>query len=364
MTTALAVPAPGGLPSIEKARALLTQCRSVQEVMRIKALAQAVASCANAEGARDEAAAIVLLARRRCGEIETEIKATPPEVSGARGGHAKAGTVGRSQVEQPSRTERLAVEGRSRKTAAEDQKLAALPAPEFDRMLERGIKTATAAVTLAKLPPPQRAQVLGKLGDDADIKKAIGAVKLEKKAEQAEALRAVPLPAPKGPYRVIVVDPPWQYEKRSEDITHRGRNPYPDMSTDAICALPVSTLAEPDAILWLWTTNAFMRDAFRCLDAWGFREKTILTWVKDRMGTGDWLRGKTEHALLAVRGRPLVMLTNQTTELRAPLREHSRKPDEFFALVDALCPGTKLEMFARETRAGWGSWGAETERFS
>jgi N6-adenosine-specific RNA methylase IME4 len=135
------------------------------------------------------------------------------------------------------------------------------------------------------------------------------------------------------------------------------------MATDEIVALPVGELAEPDAILWLWTTNAFMRDAFRCLDAWGFAQKTILTWCKDRMGTGDWLRGKTEHCLLAVRGKPLVTLTNQTTELRAPLREHSRKPDEFYALVDALCPGTKLDMFARETRAGWALWGAETGKF-
>ncbi len=188
-------------------------------------------------------------------------------------------------------------------------------------------------------------------------------VKQEKKHALAEELRAAPLPAPKGPYRVIVIDPPWRYEKRAEDITHRGRNPYPDMSTEEICALPVGELAEDNAILWLWTTNAFMRAAYQCLDAWGFQERTILTWCKDRMGTGDWLRGKTEHAILAIRGRPMVTLTNQTTELRAALREHSRKPDEFYSMVEALCPGTKLEMFAREARAGWGAWGAETGAF-
>src|SRR5262245_65934682 len=96
-----------------------------------------------------------------------------------------------------------------------------------------------------------------------------------------------------------------------------------------------------------------MRDAFRVLDAWGFVEKTIVTWVKDRMGTGDWLRGQTEHCILAVRGKPIVTLTNQTTVLHGPLREHSRKPDEFFALVEKLCPGTKLEMFCRRSREGW-----------
>lgn len=79
---------------------------------------------------------------------------------------------------------------------------------------------------------------------------------------------------------------------------------------------------------------------------------------------GDWLRGKTEHAILAVRGRPLVTLTNQTTAFTAPVREHSRKPDEFYALVEALCPGSKLEMFAREAREGWAAWGAEADKFT
>ena len=135
------------------------------------------------------------------------------------------------------------------------------------------------------------------------------------------------------------------------------------MSAEELCALPVASLAHDDCALWLWTTNAFMRQAYMCLDAWGFTEKTILTWVKQKMGTGDWLRGQTEHAVLAVRGNPVVRLTNQTTVLNAPTREHSRKPDEFYALVDALCPGSKLEMFAREGREGWQRWGAEAEKF-
>jgi N6-adenosine-specific RNA methylase IME4 len=107
-----------------------------------------------------------------------------------------------------------------------------------------------------------------------------------------------------------------------------------------------------------------MRQAYQWRDAWGFTEKTILTWAKDRMGVGDWLRGQTEHCILAVRGRPIVTLTNQTTILHAPLREHSRKPDEFYRLVESLCPGTRLEMFAREPRPGWAAWGAETEKFA
>ena len=179
----------------------------------------------------------------------------------------------------------------------------------------------------------------------------------------ADEIDAEREPLPTGPFRVIVADPPWPYEKRSEDLTHRARLPYPDMTVEDIRALPVEGIAAPDAILWLWTTNAHLREAFTVLDAWGFAHKTVLSWVKDRMGTGDWLRGQTEHCLLAVRGRPVVNLTNQTTVLYGPLRQHSRKPDTFYALVEALCPGARVELFSRQPRVGWQSWGGETELF-
>lgn len=187
--------------------------------------------------------------------------------------------------------------------------------------------------------------------------------KAERKADVVEKIRQEPAPLPDGQYRVLAMDPPWRYDARADDSTHRSRNPYPDMSMEEIKALPVAELAHEDCVLFLWTTNAFMRQAFDCLDAWGFQNKTILTWVKDRMGMGNWLRGQTEHCLMAVRGKPVVTLTNQTTALHGQLREHSRKPDEFFALVESLCPGSKLEMFARESRPGWHSWGAEVRHF-
>ena len=189
-------------------------------------------------------------------------------------------------------------------------------------------------------------------------------IKQERKAAIVESIIAEPPKPPQGPFRVIVVDPPWKYESRAEDPTHRGRTPYPDMELADIKALPIPALAHTDCILWLWTTNAFMREAFECLDAWGFQNKTILTWTKSNLGLGNWLRGKTEHCLMAVRGKPIVTLTNQTTHLVGPLREHSRKPDEFFAMVDSLCPGNKLEMFSRQKRDGWQSTGAEENHFA
>jgi len=190
-------------------------------------------------------------------------------------------------------------------------------------------------------------------------RKVNGSYKLVVTAKAAEAIKAEPPPLPTGPFRVLVVDPPWQYGGRAEDPSHRAANPYPTMTVDAIKAMPVCKLACPDSVLWLWTTNAFMRESYAIADAWGFTVKTILTWAKDRMGTGDWLRGQTEHCLMCVKGKPTIVLTNQTTLLNAPLRAHSQKPEEFYALVDALCPGSKCELFSRQARTGWEQHGNE-----
>ena len=171
-------------------------------------------------------------------------------------------------------------------------------------------------------------------------------------AEKAEKIRKEAPPLPQhGPYRVIVADPPWAYEKRPLDASKLGTCPYPQMSIEQIRALPVASLAHDDTILWLWTTNSHLREAFTVLDAWGFVHKTILTWVKNKIGTGDWLRGQTEHCLLAVRGKPTVHLINQTTVLHAPAGAHSAKPDAFYELVEALCPAPRYcELFQRKLR--------------
>ena len=101
------------------------------------------------------------------------------------------------------------------------------------------------------------------------------------------------------------------------------------------------------------------------LTAWGFEHKTILTWGKDRFGFGDWLRGQTEHCIMAVRGNPTTTLTNQSTLLTAPMRAHSQKPEAFYALVESLCPAPAyLELFARKARPGWTAWGAEAPQNS
>ena len=213
----------------------------------------------------------------------------------------------------------------------------------------RTVEKIAKVVEAAEAEPERYGKLLADMDRTGQVN---GVYKRLRVIQQAEQLRAAPPPLPGGPYRVIVADPPWPYEKRTEDPSNRATYDYPAMSIAAICALPVRSLADDDSILWLWTTNHHMREAFDVVDAWGFEQKTILTWAKDRFGTGDWLRGQTEHVLFAVRGRPIVTLTNESTRLDAPVGAHSAKPEAFFCLVERTLPGLALCRAVRPPAAG------------
>ena len=175
-----------------------------------------------------------------------------------------------------------------------------------------------------------------------------------KHEEQVAAINNLPQ-TDEGPFSIIVIDPPWPYENRVEDVTHRGRSPYPSMTIEEIISKP--PFCEDNCVVWLWTTNAFMHEAYHVLEAWELEPKTILTWKKDKFGVGDWLRGQTEHCIMAIKGKPVVTLTNQSTIIEGKVREHSRKPEEFYKLVESLCLGSKFEMYQREQREGWAGSG-------
>jgi N6-adenosine-specific RNA methylase IME4 len=245
--------------------------------------------------------------------------------------------------------------------AAQERMRAGTPSENFSkgRALDKIAKaTGMHRTTLAKAEvivdaaeaEPQR---FGKLLADMDRTGRVnGVYRRLKIARQAESIRAEPPPPPnRGPYRVGVVDFPWPYEDRQEDPSHRAVHPYPTMSIAQICETRswLPELMHSDAILWLWCTNYYLvRYAAPILDALGFTEKTMLTWVKPSFGCGDWLRGQTEHVILAVRGNPTVTLTNESTALFAPGRGHSAKPPEFYDLVERLCPAPRYaDLFSR-----------------
>jgi N6-adenosine-specific RNA methylase IME4/ParB-like chromosome segregation protein Spo0J len=172
-------------------------------------------------------------------------------------------------------------------------------------------------------------------------------------AKQAEKIRAEPSPLPGNlPYSVAAADIPWasEPEGKADRAAHRGYWPYPTMTIEQACALPVGSIMHADSVFWLWVTNFILARGLHLpvLRAWEFEPKTIVTWEKDKAGTGIWLLGQTEHVVMAVRGNPVITLTNQTTVLRGPVREHSRKPQQFYEMVESLCPAPRYaDLFSR-----------------
>jgi N6-adenosine-specific RNA methylase IME4 len=174
-------------------------------------------------------------------------------------------------------------------------------------------------------------------------------------------------------YRTIVADPPWPYTGEVPlGITKSGRREKGHLSQYGY--MPVAEIAalQPDAAnaahLYLWTTNAFMEAAYEMARAWGFKPKTICTWVKTHqddvgrvsMKTGYYFRGATEHFLFCVRGSlPLRTERGLPTAYLWPRLPHSVKPDAFYDLVEEASPGPYLEMFSRRARLGWDTYGDE-----
>ena len=105
-------------------------------------------------------------------------------------------------------------------------------------------------------------------------------------------------------------------------------------------------------VLWLWTITSHLLETFHVLEGWGFQPKTILTWAKRSIGLGKYLRGRTEHRIPAATSKPKLKLTNQSTVLQTPRREHSRKPNEFYEIVDEMFERPKLDYFGGESRQG------------
>lgn len=162
-------------------------------------------------------------------------------------------------------------------------------------------------------------------------------------------------------FRTILADPPWSHEQKGA----RGADQhYPLMSLARIKAMPVRGLAADDAHLYLWVTNAALRDGYDVAQAWGFTVRSPLTWIKFRLGLGTYLRNTTEHLLFATRGNAPVKFRSQPTWINAPVQDHSHKPEEQFALIERISDGPYLELFARRrpsSSAAWSVWGNEID---
>ena len=171
-------------------------------------------------------------------------------------------------------------------------------------------------------------------------------------------------------YGAILADPPWQFTNRTGKMApeHRRLTRYTTLTLQAIKDIPVAVVAAEQSHLYLWVPNALLREGLEVLDAWGFQYKTNIIWHKirkdggpDGRGVGFYFRNTTEMVLFGVRGRLRTLPPGRTqvNVIKTRKREHSRKPDELYDLIEACSPGPFLELFARGRRRGWEQWGHE-----
>jgi N6-adenosine-specific RNA methylase IME4 len=177
-------------------------------------------------------------------------------------------------------------------------------------------------------------------------------------------------------FSTILADPPWRFQNRTGKMApeHRRLSRYRTMNLTEIMALPVSEVTAKTAHLYLWVPNALLPDGIQVLRAWGFEYKTNLVWHKirrdggsDGRGVGFYFRNVTELVLFGVKGknaRTLAAGRRQVNYLGTRKREHSRKPDELYNIIEECGPGPYLELFARTTRLNWTMWGDQCEVYS
>lgn len=233
--------------------------------------------------------------------------------------------------------------------------------PELVARVDRGEVTVNLAERLANMPTEQQREVV-----DLPSKALVGVAKRFAREERMEELRAPiaqaasELDAPEQLYPVLVVDPPWRFEPYSREtgMDRAADNHYPTMTTTEICSLNIP--ATKDSVLFLWATAPMLSDALEVMKSWGFAYKSHMIWLKSRVATGYWFRNQHELLLVGTRGNiPAPAPGTQYNSVHsADTRQHSEKPAKFFEIIEDMFPGLQCcELFARERRAGWATWG-------
>lgn len=192
--------------------------------------------------------------------------------------------------------------------------------------------------------------------------------RLQKIEEVKQKIEAENIIQPNKKYHVIAIDPPWSYKEKggfsSEDYnseSNRGAVDYPVMNVEQIKNIELP--AADDCVLFLWTTHAFLRDSFEIMENWNFDYKATLVWDKVKMGIGRTIRMQVEFCLIGIKGNPIINGSAERDIITESRREHSRKPEAFYEMVERMCIGNKLDYFSRNNRNNWEHYGAETGKF-
>ncbi|MCP5276570.1 MAG: S-adenosylmethionine-binding protein [Burkholderiales bacterium] len=180
----------------------------------------------------------------------------------------------------------------------------------------------------------------------------------------------------KRKFSTVLADPPWQFQNRTGKMApeHKRLSRYPTLTLQDIKDLPVEAIVKETAHLYLWVPNALLADGLQVMAHWGFTYKTNLIWYKvrkdggpDRRGVGFYFRNVTEMILFGVRGknaRTLQPGRSQENIISSQKREHSRKPDEQYNIIESCSPGPYIELFARGPRKGWSVWGNQSQEYT
>jgi N6-adenosine-specific RNA methylase IME4 len=262
------------------------------------------------------------------------------------------------KVSQAEAAERLNVSERSVTSAALVENKAT---PTLVHAVEQGRIAISLAAKLATAPEAVQRQAA------AEPERARVLVKQSARAEREAELAVRQQALPKRCNGIIYADPPWRFEPYSRDtgLDRAADNHYPVMDLTAIKAVDVASIAASDAALFLWATAPMLPQALDVMAAWGFEYRTNFVWAKDRVGTGYWSRNQHEHLLVGVKGDiPAPAPGEQRSSLiEAPVREHSRKPEEARRMIETIFPNLpKVELFARSPCEGWDVWGQEAPK--
>ncbi len=175
-------------------------------------------------------------------------------------------------------------------------------------------------------------------------------------------------------FKTILADPPWQFQNRTGKMApeHKRLKRYETLNLHDIGEIPVYMVAEETAHLYLWVPNALLPEGLEVMKAWGFNYKSNIVWHKirkdggpDGRGVGFYFRNTTELLLFGIRGqmRTLEAGRSQVNIIRTMKREHSRKPDEQYQIIESCSPGPYLELFGRGARENWTTWGNQAEEY-
>jgi N6-adenosine-specific RNA methylase IME4 len=243
-------------------------------------------------------------------------------------------------------------------------------APELVHAVEHGRVSVSAAADVAELPEGEQREIVAR--GEKEILEAAKQIRGAKAKARyaARVARIAEVSAGDSPlaserhYPVILADPPWDYRLYDETSGSAlvAAEHYPTMPLREICNLPVADIATDDAILFLWVTAPLFQESSEVLAAWGFDYKSQAVWVKHAQGLGFFVRGQHELLLIATKGNfPCPLPANRPSSvIEARRREHSRKPDEVYEMIELMYPELpKIELFARQARAGWAAWGNE-----